>query len=466
LQERLDGMNKQPNILLLFPDSHRGDWMPYDEAICRAMGVEALPLRMPHIRSMMEEGVTFTRAVSPAPLCAPARACLAAGVRYDRCGTSSNEDNFPLDKRTFYSVLKENGYKVGGVGKLDLHKPTQWWGLDGWLDDLATLGFTDAIDNAGKIDAVNSGKESPKDPYMKYLYDQGLAESHINDMAGRKGHGTDPTPLPEEAYCDNWLTHNGVQMLREFPQEAPWFLMVNFTGPHGPWDITQRMKAAWEDVELPPPNKGMRETADNVMRIRQNYAAMLENIDRNIGLLLEEVDRRGERNNTIVIYSSDHGEMLGDFNRFGKCVPYQGSVHIPLVISGPGISKGTVSDALVELQDLAATITEYAGASMKEAADSISLKPVLESKAVNHRDYQVSALDKDGKHTKHGWKMISDGHYKLNVIEESDLQLFDLKNDPWENENIAADNEEIILAMLNVTTETKGSGQKGQQSIR
>jgi arylsulfatase len=219
------------------------------------------------------------------------------------------------------------------------------------------------------------------------------------------------------------------------------------------------MKAAWENVDLPLPHKGEPDSAELVLKIRQNYAAMLENIDRNIGLLLDEVSSRGERDNTIVIYASDHGEMLGDFNRFGKCVPYRGSVHIPLVISGPGILEGIYSDALVELQDLTATITEYAGVSMKEAVDSKSLKPVLEGKTENHREYQISALDRDGKHTKHGWKMIADHNYKLNLIEEMEPQLFDLKNDPWENENIAADNEEIIGNMLKlplILSETKG----------
>src|SRR5690242_17698363 len=104
---------KQPNILLLFPDSHRGDWMPYEPNDLRSMGIEELPLRLPHLRKLMNAGVTFTRAVSPAPLCAPARACLAAGVRYDKCGTASNADNFPLDKKTFYTVLNESGYQVG-----------------------------------------------------------------------------------------------------------------------------------------------------------------------------------------------------------------------------------------------------------------------------------------------------------------------------------------------------------------
>jgi arylsulfatase len=433
-------MNKRPNILFLFPDSHRGDWMPYTGT--------NLPLRMPHIQQLMQEGVTFTQAVTPSPLCAPARACLAAGVRYDLCDTPSNEADFPLNKKTFYTVLKEAGYQVGGVGKFDLHKPTYWWGLDGWIDDLATLGFTEAIDNAGKIDAIISGKDGPKDPYMAYLYKRDLAQLHIKDMKERKGHGTAPTELPEEAYCDNWITTNAVQMLQGFPAEQPWFLMVNFTGPHGPWDITKRMKDSWQDIPFPLPHNWEITADKNPTEIRQNYAAMLENIDRNIGLILEEIKLRGEWEDTLIVYASDHGEMLGDHGRFGKCVPHRSSVHIPLVLKGPGIRRGESSHARVELQDLAATFTEYAGSSMPEAIDSISLKSVLAGTQEQVRDYLVSALNADGKHNKISWRMISDGTYKLIIKEDEEPELFNVVNDPWETIDIARGNEFIVHELL------------------
>jgi len=442
---------EQPNFLFLFPDSHRGDWLPYDAATREMLGMSEIGLRMPNVQHLMEEGSTFSRAVTPAPLCAPARACLASGVRYVHCGTPSNQANFPPDRRTFYSVLKETGYKVGGVGKLDLHKPAHWWGLDGWIDELGALGFTDAVDNAGKIDAIVSGKETPKDPYMRYLHQRNLAELHVRDMTGRKGHGTEPTELPEEAYCDNWLTDNGIRMLRDFPQDQPWLLMVNFTGPHGPWDVTKSMREAWQDAELPGPSDGDPQKAQQVLDVRRNYAAMLENIDRNIGLLLAEVAGRGELDRTIVIYSSDHGEMLGDRRSFGKCSPYRGSVQVPLVIKGPGIRRGIVSDALVELQDLAATMVEYAGARLEAlpeaAGESRSLKPVLEGRTTTHRQVQLSALDADGKHIGNGWSMLANGRHKLVLWEGREPELYDLAADPWEVDNIAAEHAEIVQSL-------------------
>ena len=454
---------KRPNLLFLFPDQHRGDWMPYDERVCTEWGMSPLPLRMPNVARLMSEGTTFVRAVTSSPLCAPARACLAAGVRYEQCGVESNGADYPLDKKTVYTELRERGYAVGGVGKFDLHKKTEWWGLDGWLPELETLGFTHGIDNAGKLDAVRSGAREPQDPYMKYLYERGLAQAHLQDMNGRLGDNrmnTRPTTLPDEAYCDNWLTVNGLQVIREFPDDQPWFLAVNFTGPHHPWDVTEAMKSRWQDVDFPPPVACSPELLADYNAIRQNYAAMLENIDHNIGLLLDEVEARGDLENTIVIYVSDHGEMLGDFDAFNKSRPERGSVHIPLVAAGPGIARGRTSHALVELQDLTATLLDYSrseavpGDEANRAAPlpgaevgamGISLRPILEGRQIGHREYQYSALG--------DWKMVATRTHKLILQTGREDRLYDLAADPWELRNIAGVQPQVAEEMKNMARE-------------
>lgn len=450
---------KRPNILFLFPDQHRGDWMPYNKDVFERLGMEELPLRMPNIKRLMDEGTTFTRTVTSSPLCGPPRACLASGLRYDKCQVPHNSYNFPLEQKTFYSVLKDNGYKVGGVGKFDLNKAVLEWEGD-WLDDLKTIGFTDAIDNAGKWDGVMSVKQDqPKDPYMRYLAENNLLLMYINDMEERHDLLVDkPTDLPEEGYCDNWIANNGINMLKAFPEDKPWFLQANYSGPHDPWDITREMKESWKDVDFPLPVNWDQDNPEKINGVRQNYAAMLENIDQTIGKFIAEIEKRGELDNTYIIYSADHGEMLGDFNKFQKIIPERGSVRIPLVVWGPDVKEGVYSDALVELQDLAATILELANLSvvedMPEAEDSISLKPILEGKEKTHRDYQVSALKIADNNE---WIMISDARYKLIVEGENDkngkclekIRLYDLEIDPWEEENIAEKREDIVLNLKN-----------------
>ncbi len=105
---------KPPNILFLFPDQLRHDFVEPSSGV---------PVRTPNIRRLAAEGVRFTHAITPAPLCAPARACLASGLEYDRCRVPTNAQNYPLDQPTFYQLLRNSGYHVCGCGKFDLHKP-------------------------------------------------------------------------------------------------------------------------------------------------------------------------------------------------------------------------------------------------------------------------------------------------------------------------------------------------------
>ncbi len=453
----------QPNILLLFPDQHRGDWLPYDESIFARIGVDPVPVRMPTVRGLMDRGVTFTEAITPAPLCAPARGCLASGLRYEHCGVSGNDVNYPVTQRAFYAVLRDAGYNVGSVGKLDVRKPEHNWTLSGWVQELGQIGFTRAVDSGGKWDAIFSAtkrkvngkwqklspdKYAPAGPYMEYLRQHELMHVHIQDLESRRGawgrYNVEPTPLPEHAYTDNWVGQGAINLLSEFPRDQPWFLQVNFPSPHDPWDVTTRMRAAWEEAELPPPHGGNEFLREEENLVRQNYAAMIENIDRNAGEILAAIAERGEIDDTLVIYSSDHGEMLGDLTKYGKSTWERGAIHVPLVVAGSGVQAGVTCDALVELQDLTATFVEYAGSSMPEARDSWSLTSLLAGETKDHRRYQVSALDD----AKHDWLTVKDAKHKVVLVAGSAPQLFDLEQDPWCDENIAAENSDVIASLL------------------
>jgi arylsulfatase A-like enzyme len=283
---------------------------------------------------------------------------------------------------------------------------------------------------------------------MAYLHRRGLAAMHIEDFRKRAGANnytaTEPTPLPEEAYCDNWIGANGLELLSGVPAGKPWFLQVNFTGPHSPLDITRRMERTVRQLEYPGPHDASLLSPEKHTAIRRNYAAMIENIDRWLGLYIAELRRRGELENTLIVYSSDHGEMLGDHDRWGKSVPFQPSVCVPLIVSGLGVAKGAVSDALVSNVDFASTFLEFAGAPRLRDSDSRSLVGLLESKATSHREFVRSGLDR--------WRMVYDGRYKLvrgfELAQtgkkakqgpnggEPKLLLFDLKLDPQEASNL------------------------------
>jgi len=194
-------------------------------------------------------------------------------------------------------------------------------------------------------------------------------------------------------------------------------MWVNFPGPHDPFDPPAELQRLYDGVEFPMPSGAFNPDLDHV-QLRRNYAACIEGIDQWIGQILDAVEKRGELENTIVIFSSDHGEMLGDHGIFQKNVPQEGSVHVPLVIAGPGIVEGVVSDALVELVDLSATMLDMAGISVPSDWDSRTLAPLVRGEVTEHRPCQVSMLGQ--------WRSICDGRYKLIERREKAAALYDL----------------------------------------
>jgi arylsulfatase len=451
-------MSRRPNVLLIIADQHRFDWLEGAD--------QDLPVRTPNLRRLQANGLTFTRATTPAPLCAPARACLATGRDYDRGPVPSNAFDLPLDHSTYFRALRnECGYFVAGVGKFDLHKATFDWHLDG-SRCLPEWGLSDGIDNEGKFDSLWSGRTGPKGPYMHHLTERGLADRHLADFERRRsGVYTDValSPLPEEDYLDNWIARNAHTMLDRRPAGAPWHLVVNFAGPHDPMDVTERMRDRWEGVDFPEPHHPEPFAGDH-QQVRRRYAAMIENIDRHVGELLDRLEADGELENTLVIYTSDHGDMLGDHGLWGKSVALDPSIRIPLVISGPGVSqRGKKTGALVSLEDIAATILEAAGAGDLPGATARPLGPVLRGETGKHRDFVISGLDRGQREVNAmlghygaspwrelaSWRTITTDGHKLTVSPQRDAPvLVDLTQDPWEHTDVAAEQPERVEELL------------------
>lgn len=163
---------------------------------------------------------------------------------------------------------------------------------------------------------------------------------------------------------------------------------------------------------------------------------MIENIDRWLGVFQDRLRKRGDLESTIVVYLSDHGEMLGDHGRWGKSVPHQASAGVQLVMAGPGIATGVSSDALVSLMDLAATFIDFAGLPVPSAMESRLLRPLLDRGGGRHRDFARSALKVARAHPGR-FRMVHDHRYKLAEGFFEARALFDRETDPTESECIA-----------------------------
>jgi arylsulfatase A-like enzyme len=447
-EARGGGQTARPNILFIISDQHRFDWLGTSPH---------LPVRAPNLDKLGQRGIRFTQAACAAPVCAPSRACIASGKSYERTGVPSNAVDYPRNEPTFYSMLRDSGYWTVTCGKLDLNKPDRNTGVDGRLH-LKEWGFSDGVNCLGKGDAVASGAVAPHDPYMAFLYRHRLTQAFIHDMrkrAGGKNPGapsvttytsTWPTPLPDYAYEDNWIGQTGLDLMKKLPKDRPWFMQVNFAGPHNPMDVTRDMREGWRNIDFPPPNGSDGLTASQNNDIRRNYSAMVENIDRWVGIYVNEIEKRGELENTVVVYSSDHGEMLGDHDLFGKNVPYQPSLCVPLICAGPGIKRGVVCDDVVTTLDLPATFLDYGGVPRPSNMDSLTLRPVLQGELRKNRVDISSGL--------YSWRLTFDGRYKLIrgfdpatramkhtrrylSVPASPILLFDLVADPLENLNLA-----------------------------
>lgn len=459
-------LKRQPNILFFFPDQHRHDWTGLNPNV---------PMRTPNFNALARRGVVFSNAVCPSPLCSPSRAALARGLKYDRCEVPDNNTNMPDDAWTFYRGLRDVGYNVGSVGKLDLRKDAMSWGDSGRHPVGGKMifhewGFTHGFDCCGKHDGVNAARKGKPEPYWNMLRENDLATHHNQDYAKRPYRNayeyTKPTPLPEDAYVDNWIGQSGLDLLRTFDKNAPWFLQVNFNGPHEPMDVTERMRKDWEGVEFPAPHKCTQFDRKQHTQIRRRYAAMIENIDRWLGLCLGAIEARGELDNTIIIYSADHGEMLGDHDMWMKKTPWHPSTGVPLLFCGPGIAQGNRIAAPCESLDIAATCLDYAGGTPPGDWDSRTLRPVLEGRVEANRDSVTSGY--------RSWRMVQKGNAKLVVGYQGEnsfavgttqktfdaageVRLYDLAADPDEDTNLAQ-KDPVTVAALRRLLPMAGSG--------
>lgn len=449
----------RPNLLLVFPDQLRFDWT----ALTAGAAV-----RTPNLVRLAEEGMRFDHALCPTPLCAPSRACLATGRLYGRAGVPDNKQNLAVGAETFYRLLREAGYRVGSTGKLDLRKAAYDWGADGLhrVDDhvyFREWGFSDGFDSEGKGDSLKGGVHlrNAVGPYIRMLEARadGSIEAYVQWRRDRKDSGlafsnysfTQPVPLADPAYNDNWVGQNALNLIESFGSDRPWFLQVNFPGPHAPMDITPSMEHWYRGVSFVPPFDSTQLSPGVHQAIRGNYSAMVENIDRWLGRYLDALERRGELERTLVVFSSDHGEMLGDHDCWGKRLPLQPSVSVPLVVRGPSVRRRRVHQGPASTLDLAATFLDYAGVPVPAAMDSRSLRPLLQDGTVT-RTQVISGFG--------DWRLVSDGRYKLirgfdpmaaktagdNDDDTAALSpeaastgplLFDLETDPHETINVA-----------------------------
>ncbi|MDA3961890.1 MAG: sulfatase-like hydrolase/transferase [Planctomycetota bacterium] len=432
-----------PNILFLFPDQWRWDWLG-----CHESGI---PVRTPNLDALAARGVRFEQCRTNAPVCAPARACLSTGKRIENCGVPSNKEVCDPSRTTVWQLLRQVGYRVATCGKNDLHKGDQHFTASGWQPLLGKLGFTEAIEHAGKWDFFALAKNRNPEMLQGHLAEAGVLDAYLADMSRRAGIRSNekrrdhaPMLIDRQHYTDDVCGANALRLLAGFPDAQPWTLWVNFPGPHEPFDPPLELAERYTDVEFPHPINPQA-GPDNHQGVRRNYAAMIDGIDEWCGRIIAAIEERGELDNTLIVFCSDHGELLGDHGLWYKGRPQEGSVHVPLIVAGAGVERhGAVSQALVELIDICATMLQAADIPIPVDMEARPLQNCLSAQAADatdseHREIQVMAL--------YDWRAICDHRYKYVRYDDGRQLLYDRIADPGELEDLSGSLPEIVRSL-------------------
>ena len=425
-----------PNVLFIMSDQHRFDYMG-----CAGASF----LRTPNLDRLAKRGVYFPYCMTNTPVCAPARIGLATGLQPLRLGALDNASYLPRSVPTYYQRLRDHSYRVGCVGKLDLAKPSRYNGRYGDRPCVYGWGFTHPEECEGKMHAGSS--PTPIGPYTYYLHERRLLQKFYEDYRARSAKGwtvgaSHDSVLPTEAFEDAYIGRRAAEWIENVPDDFPWHYFVSFVGPHDPFDPPTEYAERYRHAEVPESIHDSMEgkpawlhrrlvmgEPEEVAVTRRQYCAAIELIDEHIGLILDALERRGMTENTYIIYSSDHGEMLGDHQLYTKSVAYEASLRVPLIVAGPGIEGGRVSNALVELIDINPTLCDLVGVPPEEHIDAVSFAPILRGETETHRTETVSAI--------RNFRCIRTERYKLIANYNDVTELYDLHEDPDERNNIA-----------------------------
>lgn len=435
-------MTSAPNILWLFSDQHRAD----------VIGAAGHPVvRTPHLDRLAAEGTLFENAYCQGPLCMPSRASLLTGRYVRDHGVVNNRTALTDGLPTMVQAISDAGYHTATIGKTHLypHRPD----VSSGLAVLRGYGFAEVHETAGKL---ASGKV--RSEYTNHLTRLGLYDTYrefVRHRALRQAlpmWTVTPSPLPAADHIDSWIGEQAARWIEAADGRQPFFLWVGFAGPHNPWDAPIDFVDQYRDADIEPdstrrprvpadgPLKPFLETLlrysdsatltdERTIEVRRHYFANVTLIDAAVGRILDALRGRGMDGDTWVIYSTDHGEMLGTHGLFAKMVFYEPSVRVPLIIRPPGGGPARRFAGLVEHVDLTATLIELAGAKPLPGAPGRSLT----DSGATGRDVVVSE--------NFGFGMWRTDRYKLVVHEprQAAIQLFDLAADPDENHDLIGD---------------------------
>jgi len=438
----------RPNILFIFTDDHAL------KALSAYGGPLAKIAPTPHLDRIAREGMLFEHCLVTNSICGPSRAVVLTGKYSHLNGQRTNKGSFDGSQQTVSKLLQTAGYQTAIVGK--------------WHLKSTPTGFD----------------------HFEVLKGQG---QYYNPLLITNGKNINHT-----GYTTDIITNQALKWLKQRDNKKPFFLMCQHKAPHGRWEPALRHLGEFDDIQIPEPPTlfdnysgrsaasanhqmgiadhigpsrlmfrysskftpeqfktfdayfrprneaflkrnltGQQRTRWNYQRYMKNYLRCVKAVDENIGRMLKYLDETGLARNTVVIYSSDQGFWLGEHGWFDKRWMYEESLHTPLLVRWPGVTKpGSINGALVSNLDFAQTFLEIAGADQPKDMQGQSLKPLLQGKTpTDWRKTHYYHYYEAGGHGVPLHYGVTDGRFKLIRFPDEKLnawELFDLKTDPME----------------------------------
>ncbi|MBQ4344068.1 MAG: sulfatase-like hydrolase/transferase [Erysipelotrichaceae bacterium] len=417
-------MAGRPNILLITTDQQR-----YDTLHCA--GYEHMIT--PNLDELAEEGCLFTHAFSNNPVCIPARHNLLTGLG---CKHHTFDDNYfddshqiPYHLPTFAQCLSDAGYDTIAVGKMHFQPYRRHNGFH----------------RLYLMDEIPRFRED--DDYALYLKDNGY--EYLQSLHGVR-HMLYMQPqrsLVDEAHHGStWVADKTIEYLKTKSKDKPFMIWAGFIAPHPPLDVPENWADLYKEVQIPEPTVSKTPLStlaqenipiadypnkETLMRARELYYAAISFVDKQVGRIVQQLKDMDELENTMIVFTSDHGEMLGDLGTYQKFLPYDASCRIPMIVRWPQmVGKGTVRSEFVDLNDLFPTMMDAAGLSMPKEFDYPGASIFSDSK---DRTFQFI----EHQHASRRWVSVRTQEYKYNYYYGGGKEeLFDLVNDQYETENL------------------------------
>lgn len=442
-------MKKKTNIVYIIADQLRYDFVNIN-------GNEYIDT--PNLNMMASEGYNFTNTYTAVSSCISARAAIHTGLSQESHKRVGYEDGVKWDYENMMAeVFSKNGYHTQCVGKMHVY-PTR--SLCGFNNIILHDGY---LHHSRKASGHYGENFEQADDYLYWLKNEfGMEADLIDTGISCNSWDTRAFNLPEYAHPTNWVTSQAIDFLRRRDPEKPFFLNISYVAPHSPLTPPPYYFDKYKDKEVLQPIHGNWDFykknnfninaiygdigQDKIKNARRAYSGLVEQIDHQVERFLMKLGEYDLLEDTIIVFGSDHGDMIGDHNFLRKSVPYQGSIHIPLIVYDPGKNLGENKtsnlDEIIELRDIMPSLLDFCDLEIPDTVEGKSIKNLINGTKESQRDYL---------HGEHAYGDLSnhyilDKNYKYIWYSQSGIeQFFDLKNDPKEVNDLKDDQTKASL---------------------